>query len=135
MNEPYSDAGGVGRRVQPFFLSAATAPRHVTRLISRLWLFVLYAAELLPLIFFFFNDTATTELYTLSLHYALPISQYQQPPPREPVPQPVDHVVRSSDYGGAHAESRYSSYVDADGNIIERRQQVYHDAKIGRAHV
>src|SRR6266571_829443 len=23
--------------------------------------------------FFFFNDTATTEIYTLSLHYALPI--------------------------------------------------------------
>src|SRR3712207_9084942 len=26
-------------------------------------------------LFFFFNDTATTEIYTLSLHYALPISQ------------------------------------------------------------
>src|SRR5688572_32582403 len=28
----------------------------------------------LLLIFFFFNDTATTEIYTLSLHDALPIS-------------------------------------------------------------
>src|SRR2546430_12834954 len=27
------------------------------------------------LLFFFFNDTATTEIYTLSLHDALPISQ------------------------------------------------------------
>src|SRR6266566_7357067 len=27
---------------------------------------------LLPLVFFFFNDTATTEIYTLSLHDALP---------------------------------------------------------------
>src|SRR2546422_10257859 len=27
--------------------------------------------------FFFFNDTATTEIYTLSLHDALPISQRQ----------------------------------------------------------
>src|SRR5256885_13048203 len=27
-----------------------------------------------PLLFFFFNDTATTEIYTLSLHDALPIS-------------------------------------------------------------
>src|SRR5256885_8812172 len=26
--------------------------------------------------FFFFNDTATTEIYTLSLHDALPICQY-----------------------------------------------------------
>src|SRR5258708_17908721 len=30
---------------------------------------------LLHLIFFFFNDTATTEIYTLSLHDALPISR------------------------------------------------------------
>src|SRR3712207_7064156 len=28
-------------------------------------------------IFFFFNDTATTEIYTLSLHDALPISSRQ----------------------------------------------------------
>src|SRR5258708_27027592 len=28
---------------------------------------------LITLIFFFFNDTATTEIYTLSLHDALPI--------------------------------------------------------------
>src|ERR1051326_9312517 len=29
-------------------------------------------------IFFFFNDTATTEIYTLSLHDALPISESRQ---------------------------------------------------------
>src|SRR2546429_2899609 len=29
--------------------------------------------------FFFFNDTATTEIYTLSLHDALPISQTHSP--------------------------------------------------------
>src|SRR2546425_7990790 len=29
------------------------------------------------IIFFFFNDTATTEIYTLSLHDALPISELQ----------------------------------------------------------
>src|SRR5438132_5599934 len=29
----------------------------------------------LALFFFFFNDTATTEIYTLSLHDALPISE------------------------------------------------------------
>src|SRR5215475_16013664 len=28
------------------------------------------------ILFFFFNDTATTEIYTLSLHDALPISQH-----------------------------------------------------------
>src|SRR5256885_11416099 len=31
-------------------------------------------ADLVIVIFFFFNDTATTEIYTLSLHDALPIS-------------------------------------------------------------
>src|SRR2546427_7432693 len=29
--------------------------------------------------FFFFNDTATTEIYTLSLHDALPISGLERP--------------------------------------------------------
>src|SRR5216683_7587349 len=32
-----------------------------------------------PAIFFFFNDTATTEIYTLSLHDALPISTRRRP--------------------------------------------------------
>src|SRR5450432_2430273 len=32
--------------------------------------------------FFFFNDTATTEIYTLSLHDALPISRDWSPPAR-----------------------------------------------------
>src|SRR3712207_9276627 len=34
---------------------------------------VCYHSDLL--VFFFFNDTATTEIYTLSLHDALPISR------------------------------------------------------------
>src|SRR5260221_5484426 len=33
--------------------------------------------------FFFFNDTATTEIYTLSLHDALPICSVQKATPRE----------------------------------------------------
>src|SRR2546430_12475262 len=38
-------------------------------------IFVLFIVPLLMcLFFFFFNDTATTEIYTLSLHDALPIS-------------------------------------------------------------
>src|SRR2546428_5513471 len=34
--------------------------------------------------FFFFNDTATTEIYTLSLHDALPISVSRQRPRSRP---------------------------------------------------
>src|SRR2546430_6542053 len=38
-------------------------------------LLLLYLTTLIPaFLFFFFNDTATTEIYTLSLHDALPIS-------------------------------------------------------------
>src|SRR3712207_9072348 len=33
------------------------------------------------IVFFFFNDTATTEIYTLSLHDALPISDQEARPP------------------------------------------------------
>jgi len=36
--------------------------------------FVVWGGSGVVLFFFFFNDTATTEIYTLSLHDALPIS-------------------------------------------------------------
>src|SRR2546429_9841601 len=39
--------------------------------------------SLVFLFFFFFNDTATTEIYTLSLHDALPIS----------ITRPLDNLV------------------------------------------
>ena len=38
------------------------------------WCFGCFEEIVLFLIVFFFNDTATTEIYTLSLHDALPIS-------------------------------------------------------------
>src|SRR2546429_8693439 len=37
-------------------------------------LFILLFCYIFLFFFFFFNDTATTEIYTLSLHDALPIS-------------------------------------------------------------
>src|SRR5271166_6299773 len=49
------------------------------RTICKLWIF--------SLIFFFFNDTATTEIYTLSLHDALPIWQ-RRPARRRPGRRP-----------------------------------------------
>src|SRR2546422_4244662 len=43
--------------------------------------------DVLSLLFFFFNDTATTEIYTLSLHDALPIlmpsATFESPSVRE----------------------------------------------------
>src|SRR6266699_4493037 len=38
-----------------------------------IFFFVFYLCSVVIFIFFFFNDTATTEIYTLSLHDPLPI--------------------------------------------------------------
>src|SRR3712207_7222067 len=45
------------------------------------------------MLLFFFNDTATTEIYTLSLHDALPISA--MPPNPTPMSRPVPTVFGS----------------------------------------
>src|SRR5256885_16439889 len=46
--------------------------------------------------FFFFNDTATTEIYTLSLHDALPISSTRGPEARmKPFSQIGANTMRS----------------------------------------
>src|SRR3989449_3721184 len=39
------------------------------------YLLAMYLQGVVRILFFFFNDTATTEIYTLSLHDALPIYQ------------------------------------------------------------
>src|SRR2546430_16276642 len=41
--------------------------------------FIFIMSYVLFFFFFFFNDTATTEIYTLSLHDALPIYHSRQP--------------------------------------------------------
>src|SRR5260370_36259933 len=46
---------------------------------------------------FFFNDTATTEIYTLSLHDALPISQVRHP--QAFFDESVDEVAYSVPHG------------------------------------
>src|SRR3712207_8929247 len=49
-------------------------------------------------VFFFFNDTATTEIYTLSLHDALPIWGSSCPAPRTYSPTLIAGVRRNSWY-------------------------------------
>src|SRR3712207_9468985 len=82
------------------------------------------------LIFFFFNDTATTEIYTLSLHDALPISpgRGRRPrgrrlpvpataPPQELPPRRVARAVRrrrldrkSTRLNSSHANISYAVF-------------------------
>src|SRR5438552_18839313 len=50
----------------------------------------------LVFLFFFFNDTATTEIYTLSLHDALPIFPFIQEPPSGDLQERV--LIRHHDY-------------------------------------
>src|SRR2546425_10478688 len=53
-------------------------------------------------LFFFFNDTATTEIYTLSLHDALPISPSA---PRSGGPAPAAQRRRAPAPSGARCEA------------------------------
>src|SRR2546425_9614777 len=62
--------------------------------------------------FFFFNDTATTEIYTLSLHDALPISAGRaqarargRPPPGPVRPRPLRPAERPARPGARRGRS------------------------------
>src|SRR2546429_3807549 len=65
---------------------------------------------MLPMsIFFFFNDTATTEIYTLSLHDALPISTTSSTPAnssRTPCAIPTARAEHRSEEHTSELQSR-----------------------------
>src|SRR2546422_10769523 len=66
--------------------------------------------------FFFFNDTATTEIYTLSLHDALPISRVQRRTPRRGVPS-----VRRADARGRRDRGDEPHRRDDAGGARDRK--------------
>src|SRR5256885_10233960 len=78
-------------------------------------------------IFFFFNDTATTEIYTLSLHDALPI--YTAPSAtsagiriRKPMRRPLALIplpVRTQPEGGTRSEE-HTSELQSPCNLVCR---------------
>src|SRR2546422_6711012 len=62
---------------------------------------------------FFFNDTATTEIYTLSLHDALPISQPRLALAQRVLgPAPIGNVERNADHT-AHLPIRFTQRLHA----------------------
>src|SRR5436305_10130157 len=62
--------------------------------------------------FFFFNDTATTEIYTLSLHDALPIGPDQHhPDARLPRGHPRDRLQQADDGADRKSTRLNSSHV------------------------
>src|SRR2546427_1149998 len=63
--------------------------------------------RLLYPLFFFFNDTATTEIYTLSLHDALPIS-WSRARVEQPRPAARLHRCRARDRKSTRLNSSHS---------------------------
>src|SRR5688572_31561249 len=82
-----------------------------------MFLLLSFLALLLTLFFFFFfNDTATTEIYTLSLHDALPISaasrrillQWIDPARRGSRPRKIDR--KSTRLNSCHSQISYAVF-------------------------
>src|SRR2546427_5641595 len=74
--------------------------------------------------FFFFNDTATTEIYTLSLHDALPISEWGHVGQRLIGRRVLSvHVVcrplQVQKYGGMRSEE-HTSELQSQSNLVCR---------------
>src|SRR5437660_5612619 len=76
--------------------------------------------------FFFFNDTATTEIYTLSLHDALPISNDQIKEMTRKVSAEVDLVhqqTQNQRYGSSHigatAKDISNVVTDAASGVVD----------------
>src|SRR2546428_10062796 len=94
--------------------------------------------------FFFFNDTATTEIYTLSLHDALPISSGAVPSPcagllwrvpRTAVPRVHGPRARSEDadrkstrLNSSHDQISYAVFCLKKKNKAENRLFLHADA-------
>src|SRR5438093_688651 len=101
--------------------------------------YVLVLRELAYLLFFFFNDPATTEIYTLSLHDALPISD--ETLLLGPVQQLVAAVAVPGLKQGDAAPVAVRSpapFADAERGIIDPvrlKPRPPRRAEIGRAHV
>src|SRR5687768_17867009 len=65
--------------------------------------------------FFFFNDTATTEIYTLSLHDALPILQVIEEEVRVPADQVVELAILVA---GSEETDRKSTRLNSSHGYI-----------------
>src|SRR5256885_12681543 len=74
----------------------------------------------LRFVFFFFNDTATTEIYTLSLHDALPISADEEEARESPtsLPRPEEREIDPGRYHGHVVGDRKSTRLNSSHLVI-----------------
>src|SRR4051812_50009861 len=73
--------------------------------------------------FFFFNDTATTEIYTLSLHDALPISSSSSPAratPRASSPSKTSRTRASMSLKDLMRSEEHTSELQSHVNLVCR---------------
>src|SRR3984893_2912003 len=70
-------------------------------------------------LFFFFNDTATTEIYTLSLHDALPICRSILSPTRLHLPDRLAGRLLPGVLGGERSEE-HTSELQSRGHLVCR---------------
>src|SRR2546426_12577034 len=82
---------------------------------------LVFSSLRLPLlfVFFFFNDTATTEIYTLSLHDALPIFAAGLPQPR-PGKRPARAPSSSSSLYAEERSEEHTSELQSPCNLVCR---------------
>src|SRR5215510_16481631 len=69
--------------------------------------------------FFFFNDTATTEIYTLSLHDALPIWS-MKPSTSAPLMMPIFCSTEASYFSTSTRSEEHTSELQSRGHLVCR---------------
>src|SRR3989337_4598371 len=82
-------------------------------------------------VFFFFNDTATTEIYTLSLHDALPISHHANEMPK--IEQVVKIQTWHMDRSEEHTSELQSRKHLVCRLLLEKKNTQYKRFPTGRA--
>src|SRR2546430_12616636 len=70
--------------------------------------------------FFFFNDTATTEIYTLSLHDALPICTALRPACRPDAQAGLRRAGGGHDQRAATRSEEHTSELQSQSNLVCR---------------
>src|SRR3712207_8036142 len=83
-------------------------------------------------LFFFFNDTATTEIYTLSLHDALPICQGGRRRHRGDVVEAEDD--REDGQPGEAGDERQQEEGEAPQRVVDRQEQDRKSTRLNSSH-
>src|SRR5205809_2255667 len=85
----------------------------------------------IPQLFFFFNDTAPTEIYTLSLHDALPICGTRAVGSKPCQPTPGNHTSARSEEHTSELQSRLHLVCRL---LLEKKKPLLENTRPPRQH-